>query len=101
MAAPDIGPGLRTAVSVRSSPGRRGEEGGPRSAALAPPSWDERCPFGAPDTVRGGHPAHVMCINVRTRWSAAHSAFADGRRAGLQPLKWGPGTERPAFAGLS
>jgi hypothetical protein len=34
------------------------------------------------------------------RWSAAHSAVADGPLAGLQPLKWGPGTERPASAGL-
>ena len=41
-----------------------------------------------------------MCINVRARWSAAHSAVADGP-SGLQPLKWEPGDERPAFAGLS
>ena len=47
------------------------------------------------------HQAHVMCINVRARWNAAHSAVADGPRAGLQPLKWEPGDERPAFAGLS
>ena len=47
------------------------------------------------------HQAHVMCINVRIRWSAAHSALADGPRAGLQPLKWEPGDERPACAGLS
>src|SRR3990167_7127068 len=42
-----------------------------------------------------------MCINVRARWSAAHSAVAGGPRAGLQPLKWEPGDDRPAFAGLS
>jgi hypothetical protein len=34
------------------------------------------------------------------RRDAAHSAVADGPRAGLRPLKWEPGTERPACAGL-
>src|SRR3990167_2516162 len=42
-----------------------------------------------------------MCINGCARWSAAHSAVAVGPRAGLQPLKWEPGADRPAVAGLS
>jgi hypothetical protein len=37
---------------------------------------------------------------VRRRRDAAHSAVAVGPRAGLQPLKWEPGAERPACAGL-
>jgi hypothetical protein len=37
---------------------------------------------------------------VRGRRYVAHSAVADGPQAGLQPLKWEPGAERPAFAGL-
>jgi SAM-dependent methyltransferase len=35
-----------------------------------------------------------------SRGDAAHSAVADGPRAGLRPLKWEPGTERPVCTGL-
>jgi hypothetical protein len=40
-------------------------------------------------------------VAVSGRGEAAHSAVADGPGTGLQPLKWGPGADRPAFAGLS
>jgi hypothetical protein len=37
---------------------------------------------------------------VGRRRDAAHSAVADGPRAGLRPLKWEPGAERPVCTGL-
>jgi len=42
-----------------------------------------------------------MRISERERSESAHCAVAVGPRAGLQPLKWEPGAERPACAGLA
>gem|GEM_PF-1774214 len=83
---------LRGGRSGRSGPGSRA------SSALG------RCRPRSGETRSGWTP--TARFNRRSeagvaREDAAHSAVADGPRAGLQPLKWEPGTDRPACAGLS
>ena len=53
---------------------------------------------GATRTFQSPRRAEVRSRHWR-RSASAHCAVGSGPQAGLQPLKWEPGAERPAFAG--
>ena len=87
----------RAPRSTTPNEARRPQDRAPRSTTPTETTPTETTPTETTPTRQGPTRRRPQ---DRAQRDDAHSAVADGPRAGLQPLKWEPGAERPAFAGL-